>query len=445
MEKKFRSINFKIWRIMAIVVIIFFGTVLTANFTVMRTMKSRFIFERLKETSEIIKDYKSSSSLENKYIGLPQALNFRINKTSKGYDIIVDPFIMELNRKKEKDVKIFEKITNSIVKNKNETGVIKEDKKLIFYYVDWGEYKKNNSYDSGTVFFSLLPRRNKFELDLFLGIFVLFITSFFISRVISKKIAAPIQKLKLFAEEISERNWNAKVPKTDYDEIGILTRALEEMRDSLKLYEERDRQFLQSTSHDLKTPVMVIKGYAQSMIDGIKINSEKSGAEVIKTEAERLERKINQLLKLNTLSHSLEYNKNKECVRIDRILKNLISKFKIIKPEINWIVNLKEVEIQGDSEALLIAFENIIENQLRFAVNSISIEMKQGKKNEIIISNDGPHFEVEDPNILFETYTKDKSGKFGLGLSIVKQIVKSHKGTIEAHNTREGVEFKILV
>ncbi len=67
------------------------------------------------------------------------------------------------------------------------------------------------------------------------------------------------------------------------------------------------------------------------------------------------------------------------------------------------------------------------------------------EKNEIIISNDGPHFQVEDPNILFETYTKDRSGKFGLGLSIVKQIIKSHNGSIEAYNTQKGVEFKILV
>lgn len=148
---------------------------------------------------------------------------------------------------------------------------------------------------------------------------------------------------------------------------------------------------------------------------------------------------------MNILSHSLEYNKSTEYIRIDRILKNLISKFKIINPKLNWIVDLKEIEIQGDSEALLIAFENIIENQLRFAENVISVVMKKEEKNEIIISNDGPHFQVEDPNILFETYIKDRSGKFGLGLSIVKQIIKSHNGSVVAYNIEKGVEFKILI
>lgn len=445
MEGKFRSINFKVWRIMAIVIIIFFGAILTINYTVIRTMKSAFVLERLKETSGLIKDYENISSIENKYIGLPQALNFKIIQEEDGYDISIDPFIMEIAKKKDRNINIFQKITSNIEKNKEEKGRLKEEGKLIFYYVDWEQNEIGDRHKKGTVFFTVLPKRNNLEIEFFLGICLLFIMSFFISRSISKKIADPVQKLTLFAEEISKRNWKAKVPKTDYDEIGILTEALEEMRDSLRLYEERDRQFLQSTSHDLKTPVMVIKGYAQSMIDGIKINSQQTGAEVIKMEAERLERKINQLLKLNTLSHSLEYNRNKECIRIDRILKNLISKFKIIRPDLKWEIYLNEMEIQGDSEAFLIAFENIIENQLRFAKNLISIRMKNGDYKEIVISNDGPHFHVQDPNILFETYTKDRSGKFGLGLSIVKQIIKSHDGTIEAYNLKEGVEFKILL
>lgn len=442
MEEKFRSINFKVWRIMTIVIILFFGTVLIVNVTIIQRIKSGFVFDQLKETSELVKTHDRKSPGPNKYIGPPQMLNFKIRKSINGYNIILDPISMRFNPKINTDIRNFEKITRRLIKNKKNTGIFKEGKTLVFYYVDWESNNINKPFENATVFLTSLPKNTDLEIELFFGICLLFLISFFTSRIISKKIAHPVQELKLFAEEIAKRNWNVKVPKHDNDEIGLLTKALEEMRDSLKLYEERDRQFLQSTSHDLKTPVMIIKGYAQSIIDGITINSEKSGAEVIKIEAERLERKITQLLKLNTLSHSLEYNKSMEYIRLDRILKNLISKFKIINPKLNWIVHLKELEIQGDSEAFLIAFENILENQLRFAKNEISIVME---KNEIIISNDGPHFQVEDPNILFETYTKDRSGKFGLGLSIVKQIIKSHNGSIEAYNTQKGVEFKILV
>ena len=464
MKGKFRSIGFKIWWIITTSIIIFFVIALIINFTVIIKIKDEFIFDHLKEASQSMKTLQENFPERNKPKRLPlnkpigpaQIENFKIRKNTKGgFDLIMDPFMREFYKDNEipeefkMGEKIFEKIIDRIEKNKNNKGVLKENLKeinmLIFYYVDWEKDSSDKVSENATVFLTSLPQNNDLETGLFFGIFILFIISFFISIIISKKIASPVKELKLFAEEIAKRNWKVEVPTVENDEIGLLTEALEKMRDSLKMYEERDREFLQSTSHDLKTPVMIIKGYAQSMIDGITINSEKSGAEIIKSESERLERKITQLLRLNILSHSLEYNKSIEYIRIDRILKNLISKFKIINPKLKWIVDLKEIEIQGDSEALLIAFENIIENQLRFAENVISVVMKKEEKNEIIISNDGPHFQVEDPNILFETYIKDRSGKFGLGLSIVKQIIKSHNGSVVAYNIEKGVEFKILI
>ena len=454
MEGKFRSLNFKIWRIITTTIIIFLGMALFFNITVIKKIEKEFVFDHLIEAAHIMKSHEKIFSGRNRPLGPPtnnsigpaEIQDFKIVKNrDNGYDIMaMEPFRRNFKKNQEND-KDLEGILDHIIKNKNNKGTIKKYNMMIFYYVDWGNEGSRKPSESGTVFFTSLPKKSDLETGLFLGIIFMFIISFFVSKIIAKKIATPVQELKLFSEEISKRNWKVKAPKVENDEIGLLTKALEEMRDSLKMYEERDRQFLQSTSHDLKTPVMIIKGYAQSIIDGITVNSEQSGAEVIKSEAERLERKITQLLKLNTLSHSLEYSDSRENIRIDRIFKSLTSKFKVVKPELNWIVILKEIEIQGDSEALLIAFENIIENQLRFAETSISVVMKAGEKNEIIISNDGPQFEVEDPNILFETYTKDKLGKFGLGLSIVKQVIRSHNGTIEAYNTEKGVEFKIII
>ncbi|TCO68798.1 sensor histidine kinase [Marinisporobacter balticus] len=189
---------------------------------------------------------------------------------------------------------------------------------------------------------------------------------------------------------------------------------------------------------------MIIKGYAQSILDGIDVDSEKSVAQVIKTESERLERRITQLLRLNTLSHALEYSENREIVRVDRLLKSLVSKFSVVRPELNWKLDLKELEVKVDPEVILIAFENIIENQLRYAESSIEILMDVNEKIEVKISNDGPPFELNDPMELFDSYKKDKEGKFGLGLAIVRQVIEVHGGTIIAYNTNKSVEFKII-
>lgn len=444
MEGKFRSINFKVWQIIATTIIIFFATILVINITVIKKMKNEFILDQLMEKSELMKIEQEMLPPAGRPVGGPPPENFRIEKGREGFEIIMDPFTRDFYRDKKSRDKILDKIVNRIIKNKDKAdrGTIEEEGIVLLYYVEWNKEDRENHLEDTRIFLVSIPRNSTLERELFSGGFILFILSFFISRIISKKIVTPVQKLTLFAEEIAKRNWEVEAPITENDEIGILTQSLEKMRDSLKVYEERDREFLQSTSHDLKTPVMVIKGYAESIIDGITINSEKSGAEVIKAEAERLERKITQLLRLNTLRHSLDYNESEE-VRVDRILKNLISKFKVINPKLKWIVDLKELEIQGDSEALLIAFENIIENQLRFAKSTISVSMDDKSKGEILISNDGPNFEVDDPDILFETYTKDRLGKFGLGLSIVKQVIRSHKGSIEASNLEKGVQFKI--
>jgi two-component system sensor histidine kinase CssS len=413
--------------------------VLIINFTIIKNIKDEFVLEQLEYSAKAIVNNEKASKEDTKMQTSILVTDFSIDITEDSYQIYIPPFTRSLYLDK---IDVIQTIVDIIMENGVSSNIgqlsILNDDFHYYYYVIWDE-----SNNLAKVFLTSTQSKFEFELQgIIVAIFFL-ILSFFISRIIAKRISHPIQKLEIFAEEVSKRNWNAKVPKTDPDEIGLLAEALDKMRDSLKLYEERDREFLQSTSHDLKTPVMIIKGYSQALLDGIGVDSPQSAAEVILTEAERLEKRITQLLKLNTLSHSLEYTEVRECIRIDRILRSLISKFTILNPELNWQLDLKEIEIKGDSEALLIAFENIIENQLRYAKNSISIVMSTTPKLEIKISNDGPQFEVDDPTILFETYKKDKDGKFGLGLAIVREVIQSHNGTISAYNLEKGVEFKI--
>ena len=440
MKKEFKSISWKIWSTLTRTIMILFIMVLLANITIIKNIKDNFILSQLEDSAEVIINLDSNSLKNGEMNDTLNAAIFRMEKNGGDYSIILNKFSKSLFMNKNGDNELIDKIVSQIIKNGvlSNKGIVKENSLSYYYYIDWSA-----DTSSALVFLTSSQRETKFQIEIFIIILFFLIISFFTSRITAKKIAEPIEKLELFAEEIAKRNWNAQVPKTDPDEIGLLANALEKMRDSLKISQERDRQFLQSTSHDLKTPVMIIKGYAQSLLDGVGVDSEISAAEVIKNEAERLERRITQLLKLNTLSHSLEYSENREFIRLDRLLKSLISKFMVVRPELNWNLTLKELEMKGDPEALLIAFENILENQLRYAKNSISIKMNVTDKSEIIISNDGSSFELDDPMVIFEPYKKDRSGKFGLGLAIVKQVIESHKGSIVAYNVKNGVEFKI--
>ncbi|QZY54533.1 HAMP domain-containing sensor histidine kinase [Crassaminicella profunda] len=440
MKKNFRSISWKIWWSMAGTIVVLLILVLFAQTLIFSKVKNEFIFEQLEESAIAKKAAQQSlvqSSEENEPLWVA---HFGIEKDKNRFNIIVDPFTQSLYIDNKEDEQIIERIVERVLKEgiKEYKGIISSHGSSHYYYVDWDKSGKG-----AMVFLTSIEEKPPFEMEILAIIIGLLIISFFTSRIVAKKIAKPIQDLEIFAEEVSKRNWKAKVPKTNPDEIGLLAKALENMRDSLKIAEERDRQFLQSTSHDLKTPVMIIKGYAQAILDGVDVDSEKSVAQVIKTESERLERRITQLLRLNTLGHTLEYCENREIIRVDRLLKSLVAKFSVVRPKLNWELDLKELEIKGDPEALLIAFENIIENQLRYAKSSIGILMDVNENIQVKISNDGPPFEVNNPMELFDSYKKDKEGKFGLGLAIVKQVINSHEGTIIAYNTKKGVEFKI--
>ncbi|WP_051280324.1 HAMP domain-containing sensor histidine kinase [Anaerovorax odorimutans] len=442
MKKKFRSISWKIWYSVTVTIVILLILILFFNIIVSSSINKEFIFDQLKESAKAKKAAeKFVTKVEDENSSFWVA-HFRMDKDndSENYNLKVDKFTRSLYLDNKENSQIIPQIVQniSLYNDSKDRGIIENGNLLHYYYIDWEEDGK-----SAMVFLTSVEKKSPLTIEMIILLVGLLIISFFASRIVTRRIFSPIKQLEVFAEEVSKKNWEVELPKTDNDEIGMLAKSLEDMRNSLKIAEERDRQFLQSTSHDLKTPVMVIKGYAQSILDGISIDSEKPAAEVIKLEADRLERKITQILRLNTLEHSLDYNENWDIVSIDRILKSLVSKFKVIRPELHWNLEIKEAEIKGDAEALLIAFENILENQMRYAENEINISINNDEHIEVIISNDGPKINRDNPMELFDAYKKDKDGKFGLGLAITKKVLDAHNGRITAYNIENGVAFKI--
>ncbi|TCS82519.1 sensor histidine kinase [Tepidibacillus fermentans] len=215
---------------------------------------------------------------------------------------------------------------------------------------------------------------------------------------------------------------------------------------ALKQAEEDEKKFLQSISHDLKTPVMVIMSYAQAIIDGMYVDSTENTAMIIKNEAVRLEKKIKQILYLNTLDYILEHDQEQDEVYLDKLLTYLVHNFQQVNLDLSWELNIetKPAIVIGNPDSIRVSIENILENQLRYAAKSIRVSLREnGPYWAIEIGNDGPPIPEKDLEQIFENLYKGDNGKFGLGLAISKKIIHYYHGKVHAENKNGQVRFTI--
>ena len=278
-----------------------------------------------------------------------------------------------------------------------------------------------------------------------MGIGIIFIIlGFFIAKIVANAISRPLKDLEVFTGKIANKNWNEPIKINSEDEIGRLAVSMNEMQKALKHADEEEKIFLQSISHDLKTPVMVIMSHAEAIIDGVYIESVENTAEIIKKEAINLQKKLNQLLYLNTLDYVLQKSNKSTEINLQNLLLNTISRFKLVNSKIIWEVETSEIFTYGNIEKIEVVIENILDNQLRYAKEKICVSLKQKNAYTVIeIYNDGPKIDEKHMENIFDNLYKDKTGNFGIGLAICKKIINFYKGEIVAINKEIGVSFMI--
>ncbi|XCA82807.1 HAMP domain-containing sensor histidine kinase [Exiguobacterium mexicanum] len=254
----------------------------------------------------------------------------------------------------------------------------------------------------------------------------------------SRELTKPIVEMERAVEKISNRQWETVLPLARQDELGQLARSIDAMRQELQEQDVAQQALLQNISHDLKTPIMVIRGYAQSIGDGIYPTGDlKGSAEVIDEEASRLEKKVVDLLYVTKLEYFKGQEMRLEPINLDKLVELLVSRFKL-RGNLDWTVEGHAGEMLGDGEQIRVAFENVLDNALRYAESRIHIRLSHTEAGvEITIENDGPP--VDENLDLFHQFSRGKQGKFGLGLFIVQRIVTLHEGTVALGNTSDGV------
>ncbi|OUQ82538.1 histidine kinase [Massilimicrobiota sp. An105] len=248
----------------------------------------------------------------------------------------------------------------------------------------------------------------------------------------------PLKKIKNYIDNIKDRKDSDLIMNRE-DEIGIVSKALVEMKEDLDKQESIKEEMIHNISHDLKTPIALIQTYAQSIKDDVYPYGDKdSSIDIILENADRLEHKVKSFLYLNRLDYLQGEDNEIGSFAIQDLIEKIVLQMDFMKPDLHLETELEDVQFDGDEEHWRVAIENIIENASRYAKSVIKITLKE---DYLEIYNDGENIDESTLPYLFDPYVKGVKGQFGLGLSIVSKISSMFQYSVTAKNHDVGVSF----
>ena len=260
------------------------------------------------------------------------------------------------------------------------------------------------------------------------------------SHIIANNISKPIKELSDHMEVVGDGNFSPVNITESSQEMQNLTSSINEMLARLQAYHNAHNRSIQNLSHDLKTPLMSIGGYAEGIKYGV-LNDTQQAADVIINESKRLTGVVEKVLMLSDLD-ALHKPIKMEYINITNFLDDeatALDGYAIkqnIKLECNYRNN--DTKVLADEELLSTIVRNLLSNAIRYAKHKVDI--KTFEKDNIIylcVADDGIGLSQEDKKYLFVRYYVGKTGHTGLGLSAAKSAAEYMGCGIEGLNRNE--------
>ncbi|BBF44795.1 phosphate regulon sensor protein PhoR [Lachnospiraceae bacterium KM106-2] len=265
----------------------------------------------------------------------------------------------------------------------------------------------------------------------------------------------PLRKLKQAAIEYTGGNYDYKLNLKSHDEFHDLGNTIEYMASEMNNQEAYQKKFIANISHDFRSPLTSIKGYAEAMLDGtIPYENQDHYLEIILFEAERLNKLTSNLLSLNTFDNKgmlLDIS----IFNVNEIIKSTVASFEgtCIKKKIKVILEFseKDMPVSADMGRIQQVLYNLLDNAIKFSHSNSSIKITTRERNDkifIAVKDHGEGIPKESITKIWDRFYKsdpsrgkDKKGT-GLGLSIVKEIINAHNENINVVSTEgAGTEF----
>ncbi len=261
-----------------------------------------------------------------------------------------------------------------------------------------------------------------------------------ISYFLSIKITKPITSITKKAKELGAGNYNIHFDSSDILEINELSDTLNHVGEDLSKIDELRRDLLANVSHDLKTPLTMIKAYAEMVRDISYKDKEKREKDlnVIIDETERLNILVNDILDLSKMQANCEIL-NIEEFDLSEVIRDIIKRYDILRTteDYEFIVDIPEKAlVKGDKQKIMQVVYNLVNNAINYTGEDkkVYITVTDNKKEYLVeIKDTGKGIKKEEINYIWNKYYKsDKKHQrnvvsTGIGLSIVKEILAKHK------------------
>ena len=280
----------------------------------------------------------------------------------------------------------------------------------------------------------------------FAVVFVIFLT-LLVAAWVSQRIAKPVREMTLVARRIASGDFTQRVRCGAEGELGLLASSFNQMTVALGEMDEVQSSFISDVSHELRTPMTIISGFVEGVLDGtIPETEHKKYLEIVLSEIKRLNRLVNDLLEMSRLnSGKIEY----KMVPFDitEAMRKAIVAFehKINEKHIEVNVDFESDSMPaiGNGDSIYRVITNLMDNAVKFTPEGgyISIGIKSvGNKVRLWVENSGSGLTEKELNHIWDRfYQTDKSRSTsksgaGLGLYIVKNIMKAHNNEIYAES-----------
>ncbi len=259
---------------------------------------------------------------------------------------------------------------------------------------------------------------------------------------LARSITKPVARLTKATEAMAHGDYGQTIPVTGDDEIARLGRAFNSMSQEVDKAHRMQRDFLVNVSHDLKTPLTSIEGFAQAMVDGTlhSMDEYQSAANIIYAESERMRRLIGQLLDLARLQGGIA-TFNMVDVDMAALLARAARTAEPRAAAASLVFTYRTPPwlptISGDAVRLEQVLNNLLDNAFKYTEPGGHVDLIAGPAPgglSFTVTDSGPGIPPEDLNRIFERFYRGNrarsDGGSGLGLAIVREIVEAHGGTV---------------